>query len=205
MSFAAFPARTFSSGTLTRYTVCAARNIIQRNPGVEKVLILERPPRFDPPTVDPSRLKNYLSNYGNKALHDALADCDVKNKITICAHSLPETFQSNLYGHPNRYDFDGIHLNGIDGRNHFTRSLCNILQKHLNKHARELHNHKIPRFVEPSSSSSLPTSSTPAPTLHTSKEKPDTVVIDIEPSILADNLHYTYSIPTYNPFTILGN
>ena len=128
--------------------ISAARNIILRNPSVEKVLILDRTPRFDPPSTDPSSLKPKLSLYANQMLRGLLENCDVKDSIVICSHSLPENFQQNLYGNPDSHGFDGTHLAGVDGKNHYTRSLCNILQKYLNKDSRELHNHTIPRAID---------------------------------------------------------
>ena len=125
--------------------VSAARNIILKNPGVEKVLILDRTPRFDLPSADPNQLKSILSEYGNKVFRDVLENCDVKAKISIASHTLPSELQQNLYGHPDRRGYDGIHLNGPDGRNHYTRSVCNILQRFLSKTAREPHHHTIPR------------------------------------------------------------
>ena len=180
----------------SRNMISAARNIILRNPAVEKVIVLERPPRFDPPSLDPFRMKNQISKFGNEALHDALEHCDVKDKIVISNHSLPDSFQHNLYGHPDSIAFDGIHFNGIDGRNHYTRSLCNILQKQLYKHAREPHNHRIPQTL--GSVIASPSSNVSPTTPPTLPAKPDTVIIDIEDETMTENIKYIYiqSLPT---------
>ena len=45
---------------------------------------------------------------------------------------------------------------GQDGRNFFTRSLCNNLQRFLAAHSRELHNHVIPMTQAPSPSAPSP-------------------------------------------------
>ena len=181
--------------------ISAARNIVQKYPAIEKVLIFDRPPRFDPPSTDPAQLKPRLSDYGNKILREELEKCDVKHKIFICPHSLPNDLQQNLYGHPDRRGYDGIHLYGSDGRNHFTRSVCNILQKHMDIHARDPHRHIIPRTAQPSSSQApaAPTS-TPKP-----PAKPDSVVIDIEFPETCTHNNFTYSVPTFNYFSALGN
>ena len=108
--------------------ITAARNLILGNSGIKNVLILDRTPRFDKVEADPTHLKRELSEYGNKVFRDELENSDVKEHIKIASHSLPTQFQENLYGNPSSSGFDGIHLRGPDGGNHYTRSLCNILQ-----------------------------------------------------------------------------
>ena len=170
---------------------------------VRKVLILDRIPRFDTPSTDPFNLKNKLSDYGNEILREERDKTDVKDHIFISPHSLPNQFQENLYGHPNSSYFDGIHLRGPDGNNHYTRSLCNILQTFLCDHSREFHNHTIPRIhktpVSPSFSPTSPPSKIPTSSV-SHPLKPDSVAIQIE-----DDDLFTYSIPTYNSFSALGN
>ena len=180
--------------------VSAARNIILNNPGVEKVLILDRTPRFDLPSADPTNLKSKLSEYGNKVFRDVLENCDVKAKISVASHTLPNQLQQNLYGHPDRRGYDGIHLNGPDGRNHYTRSVCNILQRFLSKTAREPHHHTIPRN-QPEVNTKK---NTPVAPLYPTQQAAS-VVIDIDPPTTSDDHQYAYSVPTYNPFNVLGN
>ena len=182
--------------------ISAARNIVLRNPNIRKVLILDRPPRFDPPSVDPACLKPKLSEYANETLRSELENCDVKEKIAICAHQLPDQFHHNLYGHPERFGFDGIHFYGSLGRSFITQSICNILQSHLNQHSREPHNHLCHRAPY-SSAASTPSPSPPTKLPHITNKnttKPDTVTIVIE-----DDLEYSYTIPTSNQFSLLGN
>ena len=124
--------------------ISAARNIVLRNPSIKKVLILDRIPRFDPLSADPAQLKSSLSQFGNNILREELDKCDVKDRISIGKHSLPTQCQQNLYGHPERFGYDAVHLRGPDGKNHYTRSVCNILQSFLSIHSREPHNHSIP-------------------------------------------------------------
>ena len=169
--------------------ISAARNIVQKYPEIEKVLILDRPPRFDPLSTDPAQLKPKLSEYGNKVLREELEKCDVKHKIFICPHSLPKEPQENLYGHPDRRGYDGIH---------FTRSVCNILQKHLDSHSREPHRQTIPRIAQPSSSGSRSSAAT------TSTLKPSAKSDSVVPETCTHN-NFTYAVPTYNYFSALGN
>ena len=46
--------------------ISAARNIVLTNPRIQKVLILDRPPRFDPLATDSANLKPKLSEYANE-------------------------------------------------------------------------------------------------------------------------------------------
>ena len=200
--------------------VAAARNVVLNNPGIENVLILDRIPRFDLDTADPGHLKSKLSEYGNKIIREEIENCDVKAKISVASHILPRELHQNLYGHPDRRGYDGIHLNGPDGRNYYTRSVCNILQRFLPRNSRDPHNHTIPRMTSiaptisasgSSGSSSRPppawkskTPSNAAASTSSSKTKPDSVIIDIDSSDHEEN-QYLYSVPTYNQFSALGN
>ena len=190
--------------------ISAARNIILGNPGVKKVLILDRTPRFDTEEADPTNLKHKLSEYGNKIFRDELEKSDVKDQISIASHSLPTHFQENLYGLPHSNGFDGIHLRGPDGGNHYTRSLCNTLQRFLKEYSREHHNHTIPRTPSTPPTRGAPSTST-AFTLPGQKpssslpRKSSSVIINMDPVDNLDDQQYQYAVPTYNPFSILGN
>ena len=173
--------------------ISAARTILLRNPEVKKVLILDRIPRFD--IDDPFQVKNELSEYGNAVFRQELDKSDHKDRIFLASHSLPNVFQENLYGHPSDYNVDGIHLNGPDGRNFYTRSLCNILQTFFHEFSRESHNHLIPN----TKSSNQNITSLHSSSSSTTSSKPSFVVIDIPDAIP------TYTIPTHNMFNILGN
>ena len=196
--------------------ISAARNILLRNSGIERVFILDRIPRFDTEIDDPAQLKSFLSEYGNQIFRDELEKCDLRNKISVCSHILPKELNQKIYGHPARKGYDGIHLYGNDGSNFYTRSVCNILQSNMRKHSREAHNHVIPRATSsqsssasrrprsssPKQSSSMPHKSAPAhPTW--SFQKPESVIIEIEPPAQPDQLFY--SVPVSNQFTVLGN
>ena len=186
--------------------ISAARTIIHRNPGIKRVLVLDRTPRFDVEAVDPLGLKSKLSEYGNRVFREELAKSDVKDQVSIASHFLPKQFQETLYGHPQSQFFDGIHLGGSDGKNHYTRSLCNIFQGFLCEHSRENHNHVIPTTSNSASTSRSSTFSTPSSSSSSSfnsSAKPAYVVIDIE-STDPEQPHQ-YTIPTYNSFSALGN
>ena len=184
--------------------ISAARNIILGNSGIKKVLILDRIPRFDTEEADPTQLKRELSEYGNKVFRDELENSDVKEHISIASHTLPTQLQENIYGNPSSSQFDGIHLRGHDGRNHYSRSLCNIFQKFFSESSRELHNHTIPGF-QPTSSSTARAAFTASKKSSSLPPKNSSVIIDIEPEDIIDGHYYQYAVPTYNPFTVLGN
>ena len=148
-------------------------------------------------------------------LREALKNCDVKDKILIAKHSLPDLFQENLYGHPNNNNFDGIHLSWPDGCDHYTRSLYNIFQNVFPAHSRSTHNHMIPRFKSTPNPPPLNQSS-PAnlPTIHPNlPNKPDHITIDIDEVLdeyqsqdaYLDPLFPRYTVPTSNFFQCLGN
>ena len=187
--------------------ITAARNILLKNPNIKKVIILDRIPRFDPPTTDPNGLKPKLSERANEILREELYKSDMKDKIVIEKHFLPKQVQQNLYGNPHHHSFDGIHLRGPDGRNHYTRSLCNILQGAMPIHSREPHRHVIPRISLSGQVSSLSLSSNTPKTSkpHQQVRNPDHIIINIEPENVINHEYNHYTIPTYNSFSVLGN
>ena len=181
--------------------ISAAESILSVNPAIETVVIMERTPRFDPPALDPCKLKPELSKYANQVLRDQLQTSYLKDRIVIGTHCLPQQLSTNVLGHPTNRFYDGVHLNGPDGPNYLTRSLCNVLQRILTKNARSLHHHTIPitRNHESPFEEAAPTHNPSPP------QKPDMVVIDIDLDSPDYQLPYTYSVPTSNFFNLLGN
>ena len=189
--------------------ITSAQIIINKNPNLEKVVIFDTTPRFDPLSADPLGLKAKLSQYGNTILRHELNICNPQNKISIASHILPTTIQQDIYGDPNRPGYDGIHLYGRNGRNYYTRSVCNVLQN-ISKDSRELHKHAIPPPPIPPATFSPP-SSCPKPSQshqYTAKthptSKPDYTILDIE-ATPQHSEQYQYPIPTHNMFQTLGN
>ena len=203
----------------------SAKTIISNNPQIEKVVILERIPRFDLNTVDPINLKSKLSEYGNIVLKKELAKSDFKHKILIGAHNLPSVLQGCNYGNPDRYGYDGIHLYGQNGKNLYTGSLCDILQQVIHS-SRSLHNHssrkgashtqnkahnsgnqyshqntqQMSSDLSSNFTPSLPPASVFPPPSEAPVTKQDFTIIDIE-----EEFSQSYAIPTQNRFTSLGN
>ena len=212
--------------------ISAAEALISANPNIETVHILDRIPRFDPASLDPSSLKQALSDYGNRALREEVMKSPLKDRIVIQSHSLPGHCLEEVYGSPLISGYDGVHMYGPNGRDLYTHSVCNIFQRIFNKHARSSHNHKLPTTMTntshlhpipitknntvpsyrskpaplPGSSSGYSQADYPA-TSNPRPQKLDHIVIEIEPENNQndENLHLSYSIPTSNYFSILGN
>ena len=191
--------------------ITAAESLLKTNHKIENVVILERTPRFDPLHLDPGQIKPQLSQYANQVLRDQLQSSPFKDQIIVAAHCLPSEFHANIYGNPSSRRFDGVHLNGPDGSNFYTRSLCNILQNILSKHSRSSHNHTIPTKTREPSATKPPHLSPPSQSLspppkapeQSSRSKPDMVMIEIESP---DQYYpFSYSVPTTNFYSTLGN
>ena len=162
-------------------------------------------------------IEPFLSEYGNKIFRVELEKCDLRNKISVCSHTLPRELSQRIYGHPARKGYDGIHLYGQDGSNFYTRSLCNILQSSMSKHSREAHNHVIPRATSSQSSTVTRQAGSSSPMQSSSSsprkcapvqpswrvQESDSVIIEIEPPSHPDQLFY--SVPVSNHFSVLGN
>ena len=205
--------------------ISAAEALIHTNPSIETVHILDRIPRFDPGNLDPSSFKQVLSDYGNKALREAVMKSPLKNRIFIQSHSLPGHCLEEAYGSPLIRGYDGVHMYGPKGRDLYTRSVCNIFQKIFSKHARSSHDHRFPTIRNTGINRPLPTPTTitiPAPITCLSSNLPEVdyssqtnphshklkhVIIEIESENNQndENLQLYYSIPTSNTFSILGN
>ena len=209
--------------------IASAVTILENNPHIEKVVILDRIPRFDLVAVDPTGLKSKLSDYGNNILREELAKSNLAGKIIIASHSLPSEIQQNIYGNPATRGYDGIHLYGPTGRKVYTGSVCSVLQK-LIQTSRTSHNHLLPRPTPPEhsdSQSSHPkvpvicrnpsvqanSQSTSEPNLNSPtppSPPPDPSTIytrSTRPDHVTIDIDedYSYSIPTTNKFGILGN
>ena len=207
--------------------IIAAKTITDNNPSIEQVIILDRTPRFDIDSADPSGLKRELSMYGNKVFRDELDKTDMKDKIIVASHNLPSEPSKAIYGDPDVHGYDGIHLYGKDGRKYYTHSLCRILQEVYTRSSRSFHNHSLPNVFQGVNASSVPQNSStpshhpPLPSQGSHVRYPKVSVIQMAaqgsrsglPDYLAsipnhvqpDHLQHQYSIPVSNKFQHLGN
>ena len=100
-------------------------------PSLDKVVLLRRPPRFDPVSVDPLELKPQLSRLGDSVLFDMWCNSSLKKKITLGDHQISHQMNEDHYkvfGHPSQEQYDGLHMNGHGGRHAFQESVLNILR-----------------------------------------------------------------------------
>ena len=100
-------------------------------PSLERVVLLRRPPRFDPVSVDPLELKPQLSRLGDSVLFDMWCNSSLKKKITLGDHQISHQMSEDHYkvfGHPNQEQYDGLHMHGHSGRHAFQESVLNILR-----------------------------------------------------------------------------
>ena len=107
-----------------------AQKTLQQNPSLSKVVIMEHPPRFDPPHIDPTAVKANLARLANATLGQLWLNSPLKDKIFIGHHSLEST--GNSAAHFERYQnsrtgrYDGVHLYGETGRRDYTNSVKSI-------------------------------------------------------------------------------
>ena len=108
-----------------------AESSLLNNPSLTKVVIMEHPPRFDTPNVDPISLKSKLAKLANSTISQLWQMSPLKDKISVGCHSLESSgagaahfarYQNNYTG-----KYDGVHLYGPTGRVDYTNSLKTIL------------------------------------------------------------------------------
>ena len=66
----------------------AAHRAIQAQPNLEKVILMEHPPRFDSRALDPVGLKPILAKLANSMYNQLWLDSPHKKRIVIGNHSL---------------------------------------------------------------------------------------------------------------------
>jgi hypothetical protein len=109
-----------------------AEGALHTYPGLEKVTILKRPPRFDPVIKDPLEIKPQLSRFGNAILFDLWCNSEFKSKIVIGDHQIPHLLDDThckVFGNPDLGYYDGLHMYGAEGRKAFQSSILNILKQ----------------------------------------------------------------------------
>ena len=108
----------------------AAENALRSSSKLSKVMILEHPPRFDLPEVDPLGLKPQLANYANMMFAQLWLASPLKEKINIGRHNLDcsqdKFIEKFMDERTNK--FDGVHMYGWNGRQAYTSSLIHIMK-----------------------------------------------------------------------------
>ena len=118
-------------------TVLSATNFFQAaidalsvSPSLEKVVILNQVPRYDPANVDPLSLKPALSQLYNNTITQLWMSSSLKDRIVLGSHNIEcsGAIKEARYRETKSVKFDGIHLFGSSGQKAYTLSVLNILQ-----------------------------------------------------------------------------
>ena len=119
--------------TATQMLFSIAETALQTYPELQKVILLRRPPRFDPVGVDPLQLKPQLSKLGDAFLFDLWCNSRFKNRIFLGDYLMPDPRDHHahlqVYGHPDHVQYDGLHMSGPGGRRIFQECILNTLDK----------------------------------------------------------------------------
>ena len=104
---------------------------LEKNDHLEKVILLDRPPRYDLDEKDPHHIKTHLSKFANTEFRRLWENSKFKDRIIIGEHDLhcSGDVRGERYGDERSKDFDGIHLYGPSGKAAYTNSILNILFK----------------------------------------------------------------------------
>ena len=107
-----------------------AERALETSPNLSKVIIMEHPPRFDTPYMDPTSLKPNLARLANATLGGMWINSPLKDRIVIGQHSLESS--GSGAAHFERYQgrggkYDGVHLYGKTGSRDYTNSVMTIL------------------------------------------------------------------------------
>ena len=198
--------------------------------GMQKVIILRRPPRFDPVSCDPLELKPQLSRLGDSVMFDLWCESKFKKRIHLGDHTIPHLLDGDhnrIFGNPGQGMYDGVHMLGPDGRNAYQRSILNILlsagllkppakpQKipPVDKRAQRLEPASLrydPLKILRERLSSMRDNSSSQPTVISSppilkQSKMSSTNAPRKSVITTVNKESNYSVPVSNSFEILGN
>ena len=108
-----------------------AEKSLVENQNLEKVILMDHPPRFDLINQDPLSLKPKLAKLANSTLGELWLNSEHKHKIFIGQHSLESTGMSSShfdrYKDQNTGRYDGVHLYGRRGCPDYTNSVNTIM------------------------------------------------------------------------------
>ena len=112
---------------------CIAEACLHDYGHIQKVVLLNRTPRFDQNENDPLRLKPQLSNLANSVYFELWCKSKFRDKIVLGEHNLPLSLDQDhldIYGDPEKdADYDGVHFRGPSGRYALTSSIIAILRR----------------------------------------------------------------------------
>ena len=105
-----------------------ATNALRTHQNIEKVILMEHPPRHDTPLDDPTGINSELAKFANSTLQQLLKTSSMKNKIIVGKHSLDfsNNMKDAIYRDEYSGRYDGIHMYGNLGGIMFTRSVLSM-------------------------------------------------------------------------------
>jgi hypothetical protein len=123
-----------------------AKQSVAQHSGL-KVIILTRLARYDLLDGDPKLIKTKLSEFGNNVFTTLWLKNGCPDNILICDQNLGcyGELKNKRYGEVKSSNYDGIHMRGPLGRQHYTNSVLRIF-KEINP---ELQNKLFPKFPKP--------------------------------------------------------
>ena len=82
-----------------------------------------------------NKMLQNLSEYGNRVLEDMWLSSGCPDKISIVGQGLDceGTLKTDRFGSQSNANFDGIHMNGKLGVQHYTGSIVNVLLDHIDE------------------------------------------------------------------------
>ena len=104
-------------------TLAVLEEALRKTPTLEKVLIVEQPPRVDSPKLAE------LTDLSNFVLRTAAEKSHFSEKISIVTlDALYEYSEKDIYGSPNSSRYDGIHMRGKHGHRIFTNCILTAIK-----------------------------------------------------------------------------
>ena len=130
-----------------------AIHCVSKFPGM-KAVILPRLARYDLTSADPHGIKNKLSEYGNGVLTTLWVKNGCPKNITIGGQNLScyGELRSKRFGLVDSPGYDGIHMRGPLGSQHYTNATLRIFQE-VNP---ALQTKPFPKFTKPLQSNNSP-------------------------------------------------
>ena len=110
-----------------------AQIALQTFPNLQKVVIMDHAPRFDPAHVDPLGLKPELARFANATFSQLWFTSPLKEKVSIGSHKL-DFVTENIgihFQNTNARRHDGVHMYTLKGKIAFTKSTIKALKNAL--------------------------------------------------------------------------
>ena len=186
-------------------TILSAKNIfaVDKNalnfqPSLEKVVIMNQIPRYDPVESDPLSLKQAQSQLFNNTLTEEWMNCTDKSRILIGAHNFECTgaIKESRYRETKTGKYDGVHLYGSSGRKAYTNSVINILEAANLISEDYLHHQTCPQAKYQASQKQM--------SHITYQYKHKNNKSNMKQSNFSQYTQPQYQVPTYNRFSTLG-